>query len=169
MVFTCPTLPVGIFCLMPLLILIFNIPLIVKHSLLSLHPLKNTSQLLKTCFCKPIAHKCSLHLSSSIAYKHMFIAVGDFGARKNWSLEMWHFRFNFPHPTQAKVKFPISRRHSPLLGVFRGVVEVSILSVHNIGARRRNNNSNNNNKKNQWEKKENKKIIFSSRQTLKSD
>ena len=52
-----------------------------------------------------------LHLNSSITSKHVFIAVGDFRARKK-TFETRYFRFNFPRSTQAKVKFPRPRRPS---------------------------------------------------------
>ena len=66
--------------------------------------------LLKTFFCKPIAHKC--YISSFKLFRlvqtPVFIAVSDFSARTKKSFETLHFCFNFPHPTQAKVKIPHS-------------------------------------------------------------
>ena len=72
---------------------------IFKHSLLFIHPFKNTTQVLR-----PIAHKCYI---SSFNLFHLVqnIAVSDFRARKN-KFENWHFRPTFPHQTPAKVKSP---------------------------------------------------------------
>ena len=75
--------------------------LIFKHSLLFIHTFKNTTQLLKTFFfvSQSLTNAISLPLIYSISSKH----VGDFSAQKK---KNWHFRFNFPHHTQAKVKSP---------------------------------------------------------------
>ena len=54
----------------------------------------------------------SLPLNSSMSSKRVFISVSDFGDKKKKkqknkkTFETLHFRFNFPHYTQAKVKFP---------------------------------------------------------------
>ena len=90
--------------------------LIFKHIILFTHAFKNTTQLLKTFFfvSHSLTNAISLPLIYSISSKH----VSHFSARKK--KKTWHFRFNFPHHTQAKVKSPPPGRpcksNSPLPG-----------------------------------------------------
>ena len=64
-------------------------------------------KLLKTFFVsQSLTNAISLPLNSSISFKHVFYGCySDFGAQKK-SFETGLFRFNFPHSTQAKVRFP---------------------------------------------------------------
>ena len=100
--------------------------------------------LLKTFFVSQwLTNATSFPLNSSISSKHV-LAVGDFGARKKQSFETWHFWFNFPHPTQAKVKFPTPWAQKVVKcqwfarvwegggGGVGGNVEVSIWLAHNL-------------------------------------
>ena len=81
-----------------------------KHSLLLIHALKALHNFWRPFFVsQSLTNVLSLPLNSSISSKHVVIAISDFGARKRKSLEAWHFWFNFPHPTQVKVKFPTPR------------------------------------------------------------
>ena len=74
--------------------------LIFKHSLLFIHPFKNTTQVLR-----PIAHKCYIYISSiNLFHLVQNIALSDFRARKN-KFENWHFRLIFP----LQIKFPTPR------------------------------------------------------------
>ena len=81
-----------------------------KPSLLFIHTFKSATQLLKTSFfvSQSLTNALSLPLTYSISSERVFIAVSHFSARKK-KIETLHFRFNFPHYTQAKVKFPVPR------------------------------------------------------------
>ena len=94
-------------------------------SLIFKHSLKIPSKILhnfwRPFFCKPITHKCHIssfnlfHLVQTRVYSCKRLQL-----RKKIILETWHFRLNFPHHTQAKVKSPppgkalqIKLPHSP--------------------------------------------------------
>lgn len=69
----------------------------IKSFSLVKHTFKNTTQLLKTSFCEPIAYK---YYISSLIYSIVFTAVSDFSA---WKRLTWQFPYNFPDHTQVEV------------------------------------------------------------------
>ena len=88
-------------------------------------------------FCKPVARKC--YISSfklfQLAQTRVLWLLATWASEKK-SFENWLFRFNFRHPTQAKVKFPTPQAQT-IVKCLRfagrgggGDVEVSIWSAH---------------------------------------
>ena len=130
-------LPYGRFCLWNWPLLKNNLRRLLSLQskiMLFIHALKALHNFWRPFFVsQSLTNVLSLPLNSSILSKHVFIATSDFGARKRKSLQAWHFWFNFPYPTQVKVKFPTLRAQEVVKCPGfppGGDVKVSIWSVH---------------------------------------